>query len=76
MSICNPGDIIGMTAIDGGVSRDSQVWSCAWEDCDVFFIGIDYLKYMWDMLKKFKNTKQMVTLLNLHPIFNSLTEQT
>ena len=60
MSICNPGDIIGLAAIDGGVSRDVQVWSCAWEDCDVFLIGIEYLKYMWDMLKLIKNTQQMV----------------
>ena len=42
------GDVIGLPEIDGGWCSAETSWIIAWEDCDMFFVSRDYLRYMWD----------------------------
>jgi hypothetical protein len=43
-----PGDLIGLPEIDDGWCRMEHCWTVAWQDCDLFFVSADYLRYMWD----------------------------
>lgn len=49
----NPGDLIGLPAIDNGWHNAKHSWVCAWEECDVFMISSEYLSYLWDLQKQF-----------------------
>lgn len=66
IAILNPGDIIGFASIDNGLSRDLNCWVCAWEQCDVFILSTDYLRYMWDSMKQNKNLIAVVELVKRH----------
>ena len=46
-----PGDLIGLSELNNGWCRMEHCWSVAWQDCDLFFISADYLRYMWDQMK-------------------------
>ena len=50
MALVDPGDIIGLAQIDNGVSVDPNCWIYACEQCDVFILSKDHLRYMWDQM--------------------------
>lgn len=50
-AIYNPGDIIGVSEIDEGWSREQDSWIVAREECDIFLVSIEYIKYLWDLMK-------------------------
>jgi CRP-like cAMP-binding protein len=69
------GDIIGLPEIDNGWSRTEHCWIVAWEECDLFYISADYLRYMWDQMKQLKSTL-VQQLLTRTPIMREVSEQT
>ena len=49
------GDLIGLPEIDNGWCRAEHAWIVAWEQCDLFYLSADYLRYVWDQMKQLKS---------------------
>ena len=67
------GDLIGLSELNNGWCRMEHCWTVAWQDCDLFHISADYLRYMWDQMKQMKSTlvQQMLTKT---PIMREVSE--
>jgi hypothetical protein len=42
------GDLIGLPELDNGWCTSEHAWIVAWEDCDLFYLSAEYLRFMWD----------------------------
>jgi len=76
-AIYTPGDIIGNSSIDGGWSRRTHSWIIAYQDCDILVLNNEYVDYIWDKMKGFKNINFMAQRLkdaNSGSCFRHLTE--
>jgi hypothetical protein len=67
-AILNPGDIIGFDEIDNGLSNDEHTWISAHHRADIFVLSKEYIKYLWDKMKKFDNSV-IVDLFQSSPNF-------
>jgi hypothetical protein len=72
-SLLNPGDIIGFDEIDNGLSNDEHSWVCAPDRADIFILSKEYMKYLWDKMKKFDNSV-IVDLFQRNPNFRLMSE--
>jgi hypothetical protein len=74
-AIYDAGDIIGFPEIDNGLSRDEHAWICAPSQADIFVISMDYVRYLWDKMKRF-DSAMYVDLLQQNLGFQRMSEQT
>lgn len=73
-AIYTPGDIIGNSSIDDGWSRSTHSWIIAYQDCDILVLNNEYVDYIWDKMKGFKNINFMAQRLKESSCFKNLTE--
>jgi len=73
-AILNAGDIIGFDEIDNGLSNDEHSWISAPHQADIFVLSKEYLKYLWDKMKKFDNSV-LVDLFQSSPSMRKMSEQ-
>ena len=73
-AIYTPGDIVGNSSIDGGWSRDTHSWIIAYQSCDILILNTEYVDYIWDKMKGFKNINFIAERLKKSTCFKNLTE--
>jgi len=61
-AIYTPGDIMGISEISNGWTRQQHDWIVANNDCDIFVCSREYLTFMWHIMKKGMQ-KEVVSML-------------
>ena len=74
-AIFNPGDILGVSEISNDWTRQQHDWIVAREDCDVFVCSIEYMRFMWHIMKKGLQN-EVVDMLKTAPGMSRMSEQT
>lgn len=74
-AIYTPGDIIGISEISNGWTRQQHDWIVANNDCDIFVCSREYVSYLWHIMKRGMQ-KDVVALLHNNPTMKKLSEQT